>query len=61
MKPIIKFTSLKEIVNKKGLRISRDCHSKLDSLTNKLIDKAVEKAKEENARQLSPKHFEEEK
>ena len=59
MKPIIKFTSLKEIVNKKGLRISRDCHSKLDSITNKIIDRAVAKAKDDGARQLSPKHFEE--
>jgi len=58
MKPIIKFTSLKEIVNKAGLRISRDCHSKLDSITNKTIKEAVKKAKEEGARQLSPKHFE---
>lgn len=57
MKPIIKFSSLKRIVNEAGLRISRDCHSKIDSITNKNIEAAIKKAKEDGSTQLKPSHF----
>lgn len=57
MKPIVKFTALKGIVNGKDLRISKACGSKLDSKVNDLIEKACKKAQEEGARQLRPDHF----
>ena len=57
MKPVIKFAGLKGIVNGKGLRISKACGSKLDSIVNKIIEQACIKAKEEKATQLNPEHF----
>ena len=57
MKPIVKFSALKRIVNGKDLRISQACGSKLDSKVNELIEQACTRAKESKATQLKPEHF----
>lgn len=57
MKPVVKYAALKGIVNGKGLRISKACGSKLDSIVNKMIEQACAKALEEKATQLRPEHF----
>ncbi len=57
MKPIVKFTTLKAIINGKGFRISKACGSKLNSIVNELIAEACVKANKERATQLKPEHF----
>lgn len=54
---LIKWNKLKEIVNSQGLRISRSCHAQVEGIAEERIEKAIQKAKKEKAKQLRPDHF----
>ena len=57
MKSLIKYLNFKSIANGFGLRFSRSCIGKLDSIANETVQRACKKAKKEGASQLNPEHF----